>query len=416
MRLKIPPALRHRRYLYLWLGLLVSIAGSQMQIAALHWHIRVLTDEPDPLALGGIGLARILPVIVFSFLGGPVADTFNRRRILFVTQSVMALTALALAYLTYSGQITIWSIYLLTALQAAAVAFDGPARQAMVPNLVPANDLPSAFSMSSIAMNTGSIVGPTLAGVVIATLGQEYTYFFNAVSFLAVILALIVMGPVAQDAHKAPGVNLRAAIDGMRFIASRPIILSSMLLDFVATFFASANTMMPIVAKDLLKVSEIGYGWLASAQSIGSVIAGLVVSQVSKLRRQGPLLLAAVTVFGAATILFGLADSFSLAMQALMLMGAADALSTIIRNTIRQLQTPDHIRGRMTSINQIFFQGGPQLGEVEAGLVAALFGVPFAIVSGGIGCILGMLLILRKWPQLLTYNGDEPILAGVASD
>ena len=416
MRLKIPPALRHSRYLYLWLGLLVSIAGSQMQIAALHWHIRVLTEEPNPLALGGIGLARILPVILFSFLGGPVADTFNRRHILFITQSVMALTALALAYLTYTDQITIWSIYVLTALQAVAVAFDGPARQAMVPNLVPANDLPSAFSMSSIAMNTGSIVGPALAGVVIATLGQEYTYFFNAISFLAVILALIAMGPVAQDSRKAPGVSFQAALDGMRFITSRPIILSSMLLDFVATFFASANTMMPIVAKDLLKVNEIGYGWLASAQSIGSVIAALVVSQISTLRRQGPLLLAAVTVFGVATILFGVAGSFFLAMQALILMGIADTVSTIIRNTIRQLQTPDHIRGRMTSINQIFFQGGPQLGEVEAGIVATLFGVPFAIISGGIGCIVGMLLILRKWPQLLTYNGDEPILAGVASD
>ncbi|MGQ9834079.1 MAG: MFS transporter [Candidatus Villigracilaceae bacterium] len=158
MKPKIPPALRHSRYLDLWLGLLISIAGSQMQIAALHWHIRTLTGKPDPLALGGIGLARILPVIVFSFLGGPVADTFNRRRILFVTQSVMALTALALAYLTHAGQITIWSIYLLTALQAAVVAFDGPARQAMIPNLVPANDLPSAFSMSSIAMNTGSML------------------------------------------------------------------------------------------------------------------------------------------------------------------------------------------------------------------------------------------------------------------
>ncbi|MGQ9834078.1 MAG: MFS transporter [Candidatus Villigracilaceae bacterium] len=134
------------------------------------------------------------------------------------------------------------------------------------------------------------------------------------------------------------------------------------------------------------------------------------------MRRQGPTLLAAVTFFGIATILFGLAYSFAFAMFALMLMGAADTVSTIIRNTIRQLQTPDHIRGRMTSINQIFFQGGPQLGEVEAGIVAALFGVPFAIISGGIGCILGVLLILRKWPQLRTYNGDEPILAGMAAD
>lgn len=406
MKFSIPPALRHKRYLLLWLGLLISIAGSQMQISALFWHIRILTGEPQPLALGGIGLARILPVIVFSFVGGPVADTLNRRRILFVTQSAMALVALALALLTFTGHITIWNIYLLTAVQAAAVAFDGPARQAMIPNIVPARDLPSAFSMSSIAMNAGSIIGPALSGIVIVALGQGYTYFFNAVSFLAVILALILIGPVRQDSRKS-GIHLRAAAEGIRFILAKPIILSTMLMDFVATFFASANTMMPIVAKDILRVSEIGYGWLSSAQAIGSVAAGIIVSQVKQLRRQGPIFLIAVITFGLATVLFGASHAFTLAMLALILMGAADAVSTIIRNTIRQLNTPDHIRGRMTSVNQIFFQGGPQLGEVESGIVASLFGVPAAIISGGIGCILGTILIVLKWPQLRSYDGVE---------
>jgi MFS family permease len=407
MKLQIPPALRHRRYFYIWLGQLISIAGSQMQVAALHWHIRTLSSEPNPLALGGIGLARILPILLFSFIGGPVADTFNRRGILFITQSVMALTALGLAILSFSGQITLWLIYLLTAIQATAQAFDAPARQAMIPNLVPAEDLPNAFSMSSIAMNTGSIVGPALSGIVIATLGLSYTYLFNAISFLAVLIALVLIGAVFQDTRKAPGINLAAALDGIRFIIKKPIILSTMLLDFVATFFASANTMMPIVARDILKVGEIGYGWLSSAQAIGSVIAGLVVSQIPKLRKQGAIFLASVVVFGLATVLFGMTGLFAVAMLALMLMGAADAVSTIIRNTIRQLQTPDHIRGRMISVNQIFFQGGPQLGEVEAGIVASLFGVPFAIISGGIGCIVGMVLIVMKWPQLRIYNGDE---------
>lgn len=415
MKFSIPAALRHKRYLYLWLGLLISIAGSQMQISALFWHIRTLTGRPNPLALGGIGLARILPVIVFSFLGGPVADTLNRRRILFVTQTAMALGALALALLTFTGHITIWYIYLLTAIQATAVAFDGPARQAMIPNIVPAEDLPSAFSMSSIAMNAGSIIGPALSGIVIVALGQGYTYFFNAVSFLAVILALVLIGPVLQDTRKS-GIHLSAALDGIRFIFSRPIILSTMLMDFVATFFASANTMMPIVAKDILKVSEIGYGWLSSAQAIGSVAAGVVVSQVQKLRKQGSIFLIAVVIFGSATVLFGASSTFAIAMLALILMGAADAVSTIIRNTIRQLTTPDHIRGRMTAVNQIFFQGGPQLGEVESGIVASLFGVPAAIISGGIGCVVGTALIVLKWPQLRTYNGDEHLQVKAPAD
>ena len=415
MKFQIPPALHNHRYFALWLGLLISIAGSQMQISALFWHIRILTGEPQPLALGGIGLARILPVVIFSFLGGPVADTLNRRRILFVTQSAMAIVALVLALLTFTGHITIWYIYLLTAIQATAVAFDGPARQAMIPNIVPPEDLPSAFSMSSIAVNAGSIIGPALSGIVIVALGQGYTYFFNAISFLAVIIALVSIGPVLQDAKKS-GVHLSAAMEGIRFIISKPIILSTMLMDFVATFFASANTMMPIVAKDILHVGEIGYGWLSSAQAIGSVAAGIVVSQIPKLRKQGPIFLIALVIFGSTTVLFGATSAFTIAMLALILMGAADAVSTIIRNTIRQLNTPDHIRGRMTAVNQIFFQGGPQLGEVESGIVASLFGVPAAIISGGIGCIVGTLLIVLKWPQLHAYNGDEHLNASLPVD
>ena len=216
---------------------------------------------------------------------------------------------------------------------------------------------------------------------------------------------------MAQETRKSGGVNLAAMKTGFRFIFNRPLILSSMLLDFIATFFASANTMMPIVARDILKVGEVGYGFLSSAQSVGSVLAGLVISQVHHLRRQGPLFLGAVVIFGATAIVFGISHTFLLAMAALVCMGAGDAVSTIIRNTIRQLQTPDHIRGRMTSINQIFFQGGPQLGEVEAGIVAQLWGVPFAIISGGIGCIVGVSLIVLKWPQLPHYNGDEPMPA-----
>ena len=415
MGFRFPPALTHRKYLYLWLGLLVSVAGSNMQFAAIHWHIRELTGEPDPLALGGIGLSRILPVIIFSFIGGAVADNFNRRKVLFVTQTLLAVQAAVLAILTYRGTITIWQIYVLTAIQASAIAFDLPARQAMVPNLVSREHLPSAFSMGTIAFNVGAIVGPVFFGI-IPEGGQGLAYLLNSFSFLAVIVALILMGKVPQDMKRASGVNVRSMWDGVRFIFSRPLILSTMLMDFVATFFASANTMLPIVARDILFVGKVGYGWLVSAQAIGSVLAGMVVSQIRELRRQGPLFLAAVIFFGLSTVWFGLSRTFLPAMIALLLIGAADAVSTVIRNTIRQLQTPDHIRGRMTSVTQIFFMGGPQFGEVEAGVVASLFGVPFAIVSGGIGCILGMFLIVWKWPQLVSYNGDEPALVPSPAD
>jgi MFS family permease len=415
MSLRIPPSLFHRRFRLLWLGMMISIAGTQMQTWALLWHIRDITDKP--IALGGVGLARILPIIVFSLIGGAMADVIDRRRMILITQSVMALTAVALALLTINGEIELWHIYLLTAIQATALAFDSPARQALVPNLVPARDLPNAFSMTSIAFQTGAIIGPALSGLVIAYWSQSAVYIINAASYLAVIIAVILMGPVAQqvDPARRAGVSLESIREGIQFIISQPIILGTMILDFFATFFASANTLMPIIARDVLNVGAVQYGWLSAAQSIGAVAAALAVSQIEHIRRQGFVFLSAVVVFGVATILFGLARSFMLAMLALVLVGAADSVSTIIRNTIRQLQTPDYIRGRMTSINQIFFMGGPQLGEVEAGVVAQLFGAPFAIISGGIGTLLVVAWISRRWPQLRNYDGEEPKLAEAAA-
>jgi len=415
MGLHIPPSLKHKRFFYLWLGQLISIAGTQMQLWALFWHINQL--DKNPIALGGIGLARILPVIIFSLIGGAVADSRNRRNVMFVTQTIAALLALTLGLLTQFGHITIWHIYAITALQAIAVAFDGPSRQSLIPNLVPAKDLPNAFSMTFTAFQAGSVIGPALTGVVIAFAGQSAVYYFNAFSFLSVLIALIMIGDVPQKiSEKMTGISIESIREGVQFIVNKPVILSTMLLDFVATFFASANTLLPIIATGVLHVGVVEYGYLSAAQAVGAVLAALVISQVKELRRQGKLFLGAVILFGIATMIFGLTKSILIAWLALATTGAADGVSTIIRNTIRQLQTPDHIRGRMTSVNQIFFQGGPQLGEMEAGVVAQLFGAPLAVITGGIGCIIGTLLIIRKWPHLVKYNGDEPILAGSTAD
>jgi MFS family permease len=411
--LHIPPSLHHRRFRLLWMGLLISIAGSQMQLWALFWHIRTITDQP--IALGMVGLARIVPVIIFSLIGGAVADVLNRRRILFLTQSLMALAAFILGWLTLTGHIDLWHIYLLTALQAIAQAFDGPARQALVPNLVPNQDLPNAFSMNSIARQTGAIIGPAISGFIIVAGGLAYVYIINAISFMAVILALVFMGSVEQQkstSMRKGVVSYTAISEGVRFILNQPLILSTMILDFFATFFASANTLMPIIARDVLHVGVVEYGWLSAAQAIGAMIAAITISQLREIKRQGPMFMMAVVVFGIATVLFGATRYLLIALLALVIVGAADTVSTIIRNTIRQLATPDYIRGRMTSVNQIFFQGGPQLGEVEAGGIAQLFGAPFAIISGGIGCILAVAWIARRWPNILKYRGDEPMVAG----
>ncbi len=386
-----------------------------MQVWAILWHIRTLTDQP--IALGGIGLARILPVIVFSLVGGALADSYDRRGIIFITQSAAGILALILALLTQFEHITIWYIYVLTAFQAVVVAFDGPARAALIPNLVPTEDLANAFSLNSIAFQAGAVVGPALSGLIIAASGQASVYYINALSYIAVLIALFLIGEIPQKVSRTvTGVNWGSIREGIQFIIGKPIILGSMLLDFIATFFASANTLMPFVAKDILHVGVVQYGWLSAAQSAGAVLAALVVSQIHQLRRQGALFLGAVVVFGLSTVAFGAATSFVLAWIALAVTGASDSVSTIIRNTIRQLQTPDEMRGRMTSVNQIFFQGGPQLGEIEAGAAAQLFGPAFAIISGGVGCILGMVLIVMKWPELMSYNGDEPSLAAAPAD
>jgi MFS family permease len=398
----------------IWVGLIISMVGSQMQQWALFWHISQLSL--DPIAVSVVGGVRFVAVLAFSLVGGLVADRYNRRAILFLTQSISLTIALALGLLTLLGMIQLWHIYLLTAIQAATMAFDLPARQSLVPNLVPREDLPNAFSLQSIAFNTGAIAGPALSGLAIAYWGQASTYLLNSASFLAVLLALVLMGPVAQHRSSARR-GVRAAVEDIRhgilFIRGQPLILSSMILDFFATFFASANTLLPYFTQYVLHVGEVAYGWLAAASSVGAMVVGLVMSQLKHVRRQGQLLLGSVVIFGLAAILFGVARLYGLVFGALVLMGAADSVSTIIRNTIRNLQTPDSLRGRMTGINQIFFMGGPQLGEVEAGAVAQGMGVPFAIVTGGIGTILIVLVIATRWPVLWRYNGDEPGLAAV---
>jgi MFS family permease len=396
---------------------MISIIGSQMQQWVLFWHISQLSKAP--IAVSILGGVRFVAVLAFSLVGGLVADRYNRRAILFLTQGASTLVALALGLLTLFHVIQLWHIYALTAIQASAMAFDLPARQSLVPNLVTREDLPSAFSLMSIAFSTGAIVGPALSGIVIGYWGTGAAYILNAVSFLAVIVALAVMGSVPQQQSTAKK-GMKAALtdirDGIHFIRQQPLILSSMILDFFATFFASANTLLPYFSQTVLHVGEVAYGWLAAASSVGSVVVGLIVSQFNSVRRQGMLLTGAVVVFGLATILFGLSRIYTVVFFALALSGAADSVSTIIRNTIRNLNTPDSLRGRMTGINQIFFMGGPQLGEVEAGAAAQAFGVPFAIYSGGIGVILIVVLIAARWPILLHYNGDEPSLSGAPAD
>jgi MFS family permease len=284
-------------------------------------------------------------------------------------------------------------------------SFDSPARQSLIPSLVPEEHLANAFSLNSTMMQAASVIGPALAGLLIASAGVGWVYFLNAISFGAVLLALACMDPIADTGTPRGEISFRAAAEGMRFVFSQPIIRSTMLLDFIATFFASASTLLPLFASEVLHVGAEGYGLLAAAPAVGALGIGIALSFRSRIPRQGQTLLFAIGGFGLATILFGISRSFWVMFLALALTGLTDMVSTVIRNTSRQLLTPNHLRGRMVSFNMLFFFGGPQLGEIEAGIAAKLLGAPLSVVIGGIGCLLATGWVAATTPELRKYDG-----------
>jgi MFS family permease len=404
-------ALQSRNFRLLWLGLLFSFTGSFMQNAALLWHVSLLV-APDrrAVALGLVGLAKVLPIVLFSLVSGVVADASDRRRLMMVTQTGGALVALALAVVTFRGLSVVWPIYAIAALGAAVSAFDLPARQALLPLLVPRDHLPNAISLNAIMVQLASVAGPSLGGLVIAAFGVGWAYAVNALSFLFAIVALARMRDVGEGrgvgSAREP-LSIGAAFEGVRFVFRSPLIRSTMLLDFVATFFASATALLPIFAQDILEVGPQGFGWLFAAPAVGSALASLVmVPLTERVERRGPLLLLAVAGHGAATAVFGLSRAFWLTFLCLALTGATDTVSTVIRSIVRQLETPDRLLGRMSGVNMVFFLGGPQLGELEAGLVAHGFGAPFSVVSGGLACIAATGWIAANTPALRGYRQE----------
>jgi MFS family permease len=403
-------ALRHRDFRLFWSGQFVSIIGSQMQLVTVNWHIYLLTHSAA--ALGLVGLVRVLPIVLCSLVGGVVADAFDRKRLILATQTVMLLSAAALAVFTASGLESVWPIYLLTAVSSAATAFDNPARQALLPSLVSERDFPNAVSVGFVAFQIAMVAGPVLGGVALARFGPAAVYAFNAASFVAVVAAiLLVRASGKAKADESSRVSLEAMKEGLKFVWRTPIMVQTMALDFVATFFASATALLPIFARDILRVGEHGYGVLAAAAAFGAVLTGLLLARrPAAWAKPGFVILLSVGVYGVATVLFGLSRNYFFSLAMLAVTGAADTISTVIRQTIRQLITPDRLRGRMTSVNMIFFMGGPQLGELEAGLLAQAAGAQASVVVGGVCCVLAVVFTASKARELLRYRlsrGEE---------
>ena len=412
-------ALRYRNFRLLWIGLIVSFTGSFMQQAAILWHVSLLVP-PDRkgLALGMVGLVRVVPIVLFSMLAGVAADVFDRRKLMLVTQLGGAIVASILAMFAFVGLTTVWPVYALAALGAAVGAFDPPARHSLVPMLVPREHLPNAINLNTAMVQVASVAGPASAGVLIARANVGWAYAVNAASFLFVVAALLMMRDVPATDRSTPHArdqfSLAAALDGLRFVFRAPLIRSTMLLDFFATFFASAMALLPIFAQDVLHVGATGYGWLAAAPAAGAAVASLaMLPMAGRIKHQGLTLVGAVIAYGISTVVFGYSTTFWLTFACLAASGASDAVSMIIRNLVRQLETPDAIRGRMMGVNMIFFMGGPQLGELEAGAVAQWLGARVSVVTGGIGCLVSTIVLAAVTPELRAYGSAAPSTASL---
>jgi MFS family permease len=403
--MQFPPALRHRQFAIFWTGMAFAWIANQVLVWAIPWHIRDFTD--NPFALGAVGLIRLIPTIFASLFAGMFADKFSRRKVIFVTQGAMGSVALLLAVLTFTGRIELWMVYAMLSVQATAYVFDLPARYSITPNIVPAKVLPNALSVEFIAVQMGGLLGPVISGTLMNRYGQPAAYLASAMLFCVMLVALLLMGKVPQEKMHSTvsGIDWAAIQEGVRFTFRHPLILPSMLLDFLATLLTRADSLMPYFARDILNLNAGQYGWLSAASAMGASTAALTLTQFRQIKRQGPLLLGSVAMIGVAAIIFGASRSFPLSMAALMLAGVSDSISSIIRSAIRQLNTPDKLRGRMTSVNQIFFMGGPYLGDVKNGFLGGLIGVPLAVGLGGLLCVFSVGWVARQWPGLRRYDG-----------
>ncbi|HEU5012189.1 MAG TPA: MFS transporter [Roseiflexaceae bacterium] len=402
-------ALQHRDFLLLWLGSFVSTVGSQMRLVAVNLQIYQVANASGTinpaLALGLVGLMRVIPIVLFSLFSGLVADRVDRRTILIVTSLAALVGSVVLAWTSMVEEPSLPLIYAMIIMVAVAGAFEMPARQSIVPNLVPAGHLSNALSLNIITMQLATVLGPSLAGLLIAVGGVQTVYWIDAASFLAVIAAAwMIRTRMARMA--APPVSFKAAFEGLKFVFQRPLLSATMLLDFFATFFGAAMTLLPLFADQVLHVGEVQLGILYAAPSAGAVLAAAALTTI-RIKRQGVVLLWAVAIFGLCTAVFGISRSFPLTLLALFGTGVADTISMVIRQVIRQLRTPDELRGRMTAVGMIFFAGGPQLGEFESGVVASLMGGPFTVLVGGILCMIMVGITAWRVPQLRAYHGEE---------
>ena len=363
------------------------------------------------MAIGILSLCQLIPILVFALGAGSLADVIDRRRLLLLTQTALAACSLALVALALEGSPPLVALFVIAAAAAGLGAVDQPARASSVPRLVPPERLPSAIALNQLNFQLASIVGPAVGGILIATVGLAGAYAVDVVSFLAAIVALLAIQPLPPlGAVSRPG--LAAINEGLRFVRRRRAILGSFVIDLDAMIFGMPTALFPVLALEVFGTGAVGFGLLAAAPAVGAFVGALLSGWVSGVRRTGRAILLAVVAWGLAITAFGLATfSFPLALVFLAVAGAADVFSAVFRSALVQLETPDGLRGRVTSIHTLVVTGGPRLGDLEATVVAALTTPQFAVVSGGIACVVGVWFVARRYPELAQHVIRRPVVA-----
>ncbi|MBX3390159.1 MAG: MFS transporter [Phycisphaeraceae bacterium] len=411
-------ALRHPNYRLFAAGFVTSATGLQMMAMALAWEIyerasaeNFLGPKGAALALGFIGLARALPVVIMALPAGYVIDSFDRKRVLFLTQSGFAIMAALLAFASFSTA-SLWLMFLLITLSGCVRSFNGPTRSSLLPDLVPEHDFPNAVTWNSGMFQVAAVAGPLIAGYIIYHVHHAWpVYAISAI--LCAVFALTTLGlrPISHHTAARGKMSLAGMLDGLSHLWKERTIFAAITLDLFAVLLGGATALLPIYASDILHVGAVGLGWLKAGPYIGAGVMALVLAWFPLIRRAGPAMLLSIAGFGFCTIIFGISTSFALSMTMLVLLGALDSISIVVRHVLVQLRTPRHLRGRVSAVNSVFIECSNELGAFESGLVARFFGPIISVVSGGLGTILVVAGVAWLIPEIrrLDKLHDKPI-------
>ena len=385
-------ALRYRDFRLFWTGHLISNIGTWMQMTATNWLLYQLTGSPVLLGLNGI--FRAVPAIGLGVISGTFADRYDRRRVMLCTEVASGLLVLGLGILDHSGRIEPWHIYTFTFLNASVGSFDGPARQALFPNLVPRSALANAVALNSLLWKGSALVGPFLAGIAISWMGTAGAFYANAASYIVVVFAILMMRATSKSSPKRRSL-FSETTQGFSYIASRPVVLGVMAMEAMASIFGLNHTVLTIFASDVLRVGAHGFGLLQSARGLGAVIGSSFYIGIGQRPCQGTILFVSAILYGAAFALFGISPSFLLSLLLMGFVGAADTIWGASRGTILQMTTPDGFRGRVMGVFQLSNRGLHPLGQVQSGVLIPLIGAPAATVLGGL--LVSAVTLITTW-------------------